>query len=221
MEAFQSIQIIWAEAETIGLSRKEPGRSRLLTVSTPQGTLCMCMCKRKRHRERVERERQRQKDREIDCELNQSLPFITMLIETAKTAAWPDHWWGKTIEKQEVTQDANTSFLQCNKWIHPFAKCQVNISLGTSCVPPRLPPWWAWPPGSLSLGSCLAEPWELRRGRVAGTGIMNTPSPALEGTAFVWGDVPWQPRARAADRARAVLTEVLPGLFTGRGEAGK
>lgn len=72
--------------------------------------------------------------------------------------------------------------LQCNKWIHPFAKCQVNISLGTSCVPP--PPS---PHSKLGLPearpSAAAQPqhWELRRAGVAGTVNTNMPSPAAEG----------------------------------------
>lgn len=97
--------------------------------------------------------------------------------------AWPDHRGGKTIGKQKATQDANTSSLQCNKWIHPFAKCQVNISLGTSCVPPSPPS----PHSKLGLpeacpsGATQPQHWELRRAGVAGTVNTNTPSAVAEG----------------------------------------
>lgn len=58
-----------------------------------------------------------------------------MLICTVKTTSWSDH----QEEKNRTTQNAKASLLQCNKPIHPFAKCQVNIFLGASYISPLFP----------------------------------------------------------------------------------
>ena len=136
----------------------------------------------------------------------------------------------KTIGKQKVTQEANTSLVQRGKWIHSFAKCQVNISLGTSCVPPLLPPTVSlvsrkpalWQPPSLSTGTWgghdgwhtkCTHPQLSRRGEAA----------------FVWRNIPcWPPdlavgssglqaAALAADHAREWHQQKFsPVLLTGR-----
>jgi hypothetical protein len=108
-----------------------------------------------------------------------SPPFITMLIYTVKTASWPDYWGAKTTEKQKLTQEANCSLLQCNKWIHPFAKCQVNISLGSSCVSPSFPAIVNQGSRSLPTSSCQLQHSELRTG-LAGTVNANTASLTTE-----------------------------------------
>lgn len=150
--------------------------------------------------------------------------------------ARPDHRGGKTIGKQKATQDANTSSLQCNKWIHPFAKCQVNISLGTSCVP--LPPDLT--PASLaSRKPALRQPPSLSTGNWGGQEwlaqwMQTHPVQQRRGNSLC---VEWSPLTALSSGCgelwasgcssgswpcqAVALTEVPPVLLTGREEAVK